>query len=80
MNDSLTHGEDYLDAAAQGEQKGTIFLIHGFPDLSLGWRYQIPMLTELGFRCIAIDCMGYGNTVCLHLVELAVQMMFQLII
>ena len=37
-------------------------LIHGFPDCSLAWRYQIPLLTGLGFRCIALDSMGYGDT------------------
>lgn len=40
-----------------------MFLIHGFPDISLAWRYQIPLLLKLGFRCIALDCMGYGETV-----------------
>lgn len=38
--------------------------IHGFPDLSMGWRYQIPTLLNLGLRVVAPDCMGYGRTVC----------------
>lgn len=38
--------------------------IHGWPDLSLGWRYQIPMLLNLGFRVVAPDLMGFGGTVC----------------
>ncbi|CAL5870823.1 uncharacterized protein PFLUO_LOCUS5064 [Penicillium psychrofluorescens] len=42
--------------------KGTIFLFHGFPDLAVGWRYQIPALLQLKFRVIAIDCLGYGET------------------
>ena len=54
---------DFWDAAAKGPQKGTVVLIHGFPDISLAWRYQIPMLTEMGLRCIALDCMGYSDTV-----------------
>lgn len=53
---------DYLDAVPQGHQRGVVFLVHGFPDISLAWRYQIPMLLGLGMRCIAIDCMGYGET------------------
>ena len=40
----------------------TIFLIHGFPDISLGWRYQIPVLTSLGLRVVALDMMGYSGT------------------
>ncbi|EHY58217.1 hypothetical protein HRR83_004924 [Exophiala dermatitidis] len=43
-------------------KRGTIFLVHGFPDLSMGWRYQIPYLTSLGLDVIAIDCIGYGRT------------------
>lgn len=54
---------DYLDARPKGESKGTVVLVHGFPDISLAWRYQVPMLLDLGMRCIAIDCMGYGETV-----------------
>ncbi|KAK4540200.1 hypothetical protein LTR36_009698 [Oleoguttula mirabilis] len=58
------HRWHYLDAAPPGggQTKGTVVLVHGWPDLSLAWRYQIPMLLSLGLRCIAIDCMGYGET------------------
>ncbi|EAW14544.1 alpha/beta fold hydrolase [Aspergillus clavatus NRRL 1] len=45
-----------------GTYRATIVLIHGFPDLSLGWRYQIPMLIDMGLRVIAPDCLGYGRT------------------
>jgi hypothetical protein len=41
--------------------------IHGFPDISMGWRYQIPMLLGLELRVVAPDCMGYGRTVGIHL-------------
>ncbi|KAH8589345.1 Alpha/Beta hydrolase protein [Bisporella sp. PMI_857] len=52
----------YLLSEPNGTTLNTIFLVHGFPDLSLGWRYQIPLLTSLGLRVIAIDMMGYGGT------------------
>ncbi|KAM3416933.1 hypothetical protein BST61_g8520 [Cercospora zeina] len=52
----------YLEAHAEGTQKAVAVLIHGFPDQSLAWRYQIPLLTSLGIRTIALDCMGYGET------------------
>ncbi|RAH49931.1 alpha/beta fold hydrolase [Aspergillus brunneoviolaceus CBS 621.78] len=45
-----------------GVYRATIFLLHGFPDLSMGWRYQIPMLLNLGLRVVAPDCLGYGQT------------------
>ena len=58
----LTTRAGYLDFPAQTQQKGTCVLIHGFPDCSFAWRYQIPLLTALGLRCIALDGMGYGDT------------------
>ncbi|EEA28647.1 hypothetical protein TMatcc_003003 [Talaromyces marneffei ATCC 18224] len=47
---------------ASGKWKATIFLLHGFPDLAVGWRYQIPHLLNLGFRIVAPDQLGYGRT------------------
>ncbi len=41
---------------------GTIVLLHGFPDLSYGWRYQIPYLNSLGYQVIAPDMLGYGRS------------------
>jgi soluble epoxide hydrolase/lipid-phosphate phosphatase len=53
----------YLYAAPEsGNYTHTVFLIHGFPDLSMGWRYQIPLLVDMGFRVCAPDMMGYGGT------------------
>lgn len=42
--------------------RGTVFLIHGWPDISLGWRHQIPFLLSKGLRVVALDMMGYGGT------------------
>ena len=42
--------------------RGHIVLVHGFPDLSFGWRYQIPFLTTLGLTVIAPDSLGYGRS------------------
>ncbi|KAL6852274.1 hypothetical protein ACO1O0_006815 [Amphichorda felina] len=44
------------------DRPGTIVLLHGFPDLSYGWRYQIPYLTSLGYQVIAPDMLGYGRS------------------
>jgi len=55
---------DYLlGEPKEGSIKHTVVLVHGFQDLSFGWRYQIKPLVALGLRVIAIDCMGYGRTV-----------------
>ncbi|KAJ5712622.1 hypothetical protein N7493_009090 [Penicillium malachiteum] len=51
-----------LSQPESGIYRATIFLIHGFPDLSMGWRYQIPMLVNMGLRVVAPDCLGYGRT------------------
>lgn len=53
---------NYILSEPQGKVINTIFLIHGWPDLSLGWRYQIPFLTSLDLRVVAPDMMGYGGT------------------
>ncbi len=37
-----------------------MLLVHGFPDIAFGWRYQIPFLAQLGYRVIAPDVLGYG--------------------
>ncbi|KAJ2897509.1 Bifunctional epoxide hydrolase-like protein [Zalerion maritima] len=42
--------------------KDTIILIHGFPDLSFGWRNQAPYLAFLGYRVVIPDLLGYGRT------------------
>ncbi|KAJ5598751.1 alpha/beta hydrolase [Penicillium hordei] len=52
----------YLYAEPVHKYSRTIFLIHGFPDLSMGWRYQIPFLLKRGLRVVCPDCMGYGQS------------------
>ncbi|KAF9111891.1 Bifunctional epoxide hydrolase 2, partial [Mortierella sp. AM989] len=47
----------------EGNLDGTpIILIHGFPDMWYGWRYQIRHLAKQGYRVIAIDNLGTGET------------------
>lgn len=58
----------YVDQKPEGfdEQTAknfpTLLLIHGFPDLWYGWRYQIGPWVRAGYRVIAPDCAGYGQT------------------
>jgi pimeloyl-ACP methyl ester carboxylesterase len=35
---------------------------HGFPDLAYGWRHLLPALAAAGFRALAPDQRGYGET------------------
>ncbi|GAB1299023.1 Bifunctional epoxide hydrolase 2 [Apodemus speciosus] len=39
-----------------------ICLCHGFPESWFSWRYQIPALAQAGFRVLAIDMKGYGDS------------------
>jgi pimeloyl-ACP methyl ester carboxylesterase len=39
-----------------------VLLLHGFPDSSQLWRYQIPALVAAGRRVIAPDLRGFGKT------------------
>ncbi len=45
----------------QGEGRPVV-LLHGFPELAYSWRYQLPALAGAGFRAIAPDQRGYGQT------------------
>lgn len=39
-----------------------IIFVHGWPELSISWRHQIPTFANLGFRAIAPDMRGYGRS------------------
>ena len=36
--------------------------LHGFPEHSFSWRYQLPHLAELGYRAWAPNLRGYGSS------------------
>jgi pimeloyl-ACP methyl ester carboxylesterase len=39
-----------------------VVLLHGFPECWWAWRYQLPALAEAGFRAVAMDLRGYGDS------------------
>ena len=48
---------------ADGPESGTpIVFVHGWPELSLSWRHQLPCFGALGFRAVAPDMRGYGRS------------------
>lgn len=54
------HTSFYL---ACGPQDGApIIFVHGWPELSLSWRHQLPVFGAMGFRAIAPDMRGYGRS------------------
>ncbi len=48
-------------AVYDSETDGSVvFLLHGFPNSTADWRFQIPALLENGYRVIAMDLLGLG--------------------
>ncbi|NJN52293.1 MAG: alpha/beta hydrolase [Gammaproteobacteria bacterium] len=45
-----------------GEGDRLAICLHGFPEHSYSWRYQLPMLAELGYCAWAPNLRGYGNS------------------
>ena len=39
-----------------------VVLCHGFPELAYSWRHQIPALRDAGFRVLAPDMRGFGES------------------
>lgn len=61
---SVRHTTGYI---ACGEEAAPLLIfVHGWPELSLSWRHQLPALAALGFRCIAPDMRGYGRSSTYH--------------
>lgn len=50
-------------ALAAGPADGPLVLfLHGFPELARSWRHQLPALGGTGYRAVAPDLRGYGDT------------------
>ncbi|BDG04425.1 alpha/beta fold hydrolase [Anaeromyxobacter oryzae] len=50
-------------ALADGPPDGPLLLLlHGFPELARSWRHQLPALASAGFRAVAPDLRGYGES------------------
>ncbi|WP_233217587.1 alpha/beta fold hydrolase [Trinickia dabaoshanensis] len=52
-----------LNVAAQGAGP-LVLLLHGFPETSYAWRYQLAALSNAGFRAVAPDLRGFGRSDC----------------
>lgn len=50
----------YIDSSPLEKTKGTILLIHGFPETAYQFHHVIPLLSEAGYRVIAPDYRGAG--------------------
>jgi pimeloyl-ACP methyl ester carboxylesterase len=50
----------FVDEGDDGQP--IVVLCHGFPELAYSWRHQIPALTSAGWRVLAPDMRGYGES------------------
>lgn len=50
----------YLEAG--DAERPTVLLLHGFPEMAYSWRKVMPALADAGYRVIAPDQRGYGET------------------
>lgn len=55
------NGMDF-NVAMAGSGDRLALCLHGFPESSFSWRFQIPLLARLGFRVWAPDLRGYGRS------------------
>ena len=39
-----------------------VVLLHGFPEFWYAWRHQLVGLAERGYRAVAVDLRGYGDS------------------
>lgn len=49
-----------VDQCGNGERLA--LLLHGFPECSFSWRYQLPLLARLGYTAWAPNLRGYGRS------------------
>ncbi len=67
--DPLTYGHLFANGlefrvaqANPGGERGLALLLHGFPELAFSWRFQIPLLADMGYEVWAPDLRGYGES------------------
>lgn len=59
---NLTVNGINMHIAEIGEGQSAILFLHGFPELWYTWRHQLLALSSKGYRAIAPDLRGYGDT------------------
>src|SRR3984893_4013113 len=64
VTDHVAKGGDHTSfyLACGAEDAPPIIFLHGWPELSISWRHQLPVFAGLGFRALAPDMRGYGRS------------------
>jgi pimeloyl-ACP methyl ester carboxylesterase len=60
LTETARHRTFYLAGGAADAP--LIVFVHGWPELSISWRHQLPCFASLGFRVVAPDMRGYGRS------------------
>uniref|UniRef100_A0A3Q3VUV1 AB hydrolase-1 domain-containing protein n=1 Tax=Mola mola TaxID=94237 RepID=A0A3Q3VUV1_MOLML len=60
--DQVSHGYVAIRVKTCMGSGPPVLLCHGFPESWYSWRYQIPALAAAGFRVLALDMKGYGES------------------
>lgn len=55
--------------ATDSDARPPVVFCHGFPELAYSWRHQISAIPDLGFRVLAPDQRGYGDSTAPESVE-----------
>ena len=58
----LTHAGGLAYREAGGQETRTVLLVHGYPESSYMWQHALPALADAGWRAIAPDLPGYGDS------------------
>lgn len=61
-NTVRAHGHTSFYWSCGAADAPLIIFVHGWPELGLSWRHQLPVFAALGFRAIAPDMRGYGRS------------------
>src|SRR5262245_61600124 len=61
ITEHVAKGNDHTTFyLASGPSDGPVIIfVHGWPELSITWRHQLPVFGALGFRAVAPDMRGY---------------------
>jgi len=51
-----------VDMCGDQESRKLALCLHGFPEHSVSWRHQLPLLGEMGYKAWAPNMRGYGNS------------------
>jgi pimeloyl-ACP methyl ester carboxylesterase len=55
------NGQTFV-ADEMGTGDNVALFLHGFPESRMSWRYQLPLLANMGWRAVAPDLRGYGDS------------------